>query len=193
GEISFDLKQVPLVRYSYLRSNINRISDIINDTDDILTTLLNQIKNNSSIDYKFYATYGKSRYFTMENTAIKLDRLDISLNFKLRISSIKTDPNIVTDIKTFIQPLIEELNELEVNRSIYFSNIITKVETEFKYNQNRILSFELTKINDYNTIYQSIVNTTKSVDIMTKAELLEYVPEFIRIDLDRITIEILPI
>ena len=193
GVISFDLKQVPLIRYSYLRNNINQISDILSDTDTSLSVLLNQIRNNSSIDYKFYATYGKSNYFTMENTSTVLDRLDISLTFKLRISAIKTDSAIVTDIKSFIQPLIEELNVLEVNRSIYFSNIITKVETEFKYTQNRILSFELTKINTYGIIYQSIVNTAKDVTLMTQAELLAYVPEFIRIDLDRITIEILSI
>jgi len=193
GDISFDLKQIPLVRYSDLRSQIARISDIIYNTNTTITSMLKLIKNNSSIDYKFYATYGRSRYFTMENTATRLDRLNISLNFKVRILASRSDPTIVNDIRALIKPLVEEINTLESNKSIYFSNIITQVENEFKYAQGRILSFELAKINDYSTLYQSIVNTTKPLTLMTKTELLEYVAEFVKLDIDKINIQIIPV
>jgi hypothetical protein len=193
GVISFDLKQVPLIRYSDLRSQVTRISDIIHNTNAIIASMLNLIKNNSSIDFKFYATYGRSKYFTMENTGIFLDRLNISLNFKIRINAALTDVSIVNDVRTLIKPLIEEINTLSATKSIYFSNIITQVENEFKYNQGRILAFELAKVNEYATLYQAIVNTTPALSLLTKDELLDYVAEFVKLDLDKINIEIIPV
>lgn len=191
GVFSFDIKQVPLIRYTELSNNINRISDIIENTNSIITAMLSLIRNNMSIDYKFYATYGKSRYLTMENTATKLDRLNMSLKFRLRVSATKPDVAIATDVKTFIQPLVEQVNNLSITSSVYFSNIITQVENEFKYDQNKILSCELVQVNDYTTLYQSIINTTKPLTMMTKAELLEYVAEFTKLDINDITVEIL--
>lgn len=190
---TFLIEQVPVIRYSVLKNNISNISSIIFNTDRILKNMLTQIRNNSSIDFKFYATYGKSRYFTMENSSTKLDRLDIALKFKLRVSRLKSDATIIEDIKVFVKPLIEQMNIVTLGQSIFFSNIITQVENEFKYKQDRILSFEILKINDYNIIYQSLVNNTKDINVMNKSELLEFIPEFVKLDLDKIDIEISPV
>jgi len=195
GGVNYDLKQIPLIRYSELRTHIDRISNVIMNTNTTMKTILNQIKNNSSIDYKFYATYGKSRFFKMENTTIPLDRLDIRMKFRVRILSTRTDTNLVRDLKAFIQPLIENINiaNMNINQSIYFSNIITQVENEFKYKQDRILAFELRQINDYLTLYQSLINTTPALETMTKEQLLQYVPEFVKLDMNKIDIEVIPV
>jgi hypothetical protein len=191
GNVSFSLKQLPLIRYSDIRSNITHISEVIQRTNATITSMLQLIKNNSSIDFKFFATYGRSKYFTMGESTTLLDRLNISLRFRARVSSNRVDTTIVADIRSFIKPLVEEINVLDTSKSIYFSNIITQVENEFKYTQNRILSFELAGVNDYTTLYQAVVNNTKPVSAMTQDELLDYVAEFVKLDLDKITIDIL--
>lgn len=194
GTLKFDLTQIPLVRYSELRNNIDRISQIITKTNAALSQLLLQIRNNSSIDYKFYATYGHSRYFSMESTNIPLDRLDITMRFKVRVLANRSDATLINDLKTFIRPLIEDINvNAFVNSSIYFSNVITQVENEFKYDQGRILAFELSKVNEYPVLYQSLINMTPVLDQMTKTELLEHVPEFVKMDINKIIIEIIPV
>jgi hypothetical protein len=195
SDINYDIKQIPLIKYSELRSNIDRVSDVIKSTNVTMKTILNQIKNNSSIDYKFYATYGKSKYFKMENTTTSLDRLDIKMKFRVRMLATRTDTSLVSDLKTFIQPLIENINinSMNINESIYFSNIITQVENEFKYKQARILAFELRQINDFSLLYQSLINTTPPLDTMTKDQLLQYIPEFVKLDISKIDIEVIPV
>jgi len=195
GVINFDIKQIPLVRYSELRSNFDRISNVIMRTNTEMRSLLNQIKNNSSIDYKFYATYGKSRFFKMENTNVDLDRLDIKMRFRVRILSTRTDNTLIADLKAFIKPLIESINvsSMNINQSIYFSNIITQVENEFKYRQDRILAFELRQVNEYDTLYQSLINTTPDLETMTKEQLLQFIPEFVKLDINKIEIEVIPV
>ena len=192
GVISFDIKQVPLVRYTELMSNIYNISAIIDNANNIMTTMLT-LMSNMSIDYKFYATYGKSKYFTLGNTTDLLNSLDLKLKFRIRISSIKTDTSIISDIRSFIQPLVEDVNNTSSVSSVYFSNIITKIENEFKYSQNRIIACELIKVNDYSVVYQSLINNTKELQSMTKSELLEYVPEFTKLSPSNITIELFQI
>jgi len=195
GVIHYEVKQIPLVRYSELRTNMNRISNVIMNTNTSMRTLLSQIKNNSSIDYKFYATYGKSKFFKMENTNIPLDRLDIRMKFRVRMMATRTDNTLISDLKSFIQPLIENINvsNMNINQSIYFSNIITQVENEFKYKQDRILAFELRQVNEYNTLYQSLINTTPALETMNKEQLLQFIPEFVKIDINKIEIEVIPV
>jgi len=195
GNVSYDIKQIPLIKYGELRSNIDRVSNVIKDTNTTMKTILNQIKNNSSVDYKFYATYGRSRYFKMENTTTSLDRLDIKMKFRVRMLATRTDTTLVTDLKSFIQPLIENINKasMNINESIYFSNIITQVENEFKYKQARILAFELRQINDFGLLYQSLINTTPALETMNKDQLLQYIPEFVKLDITKIEIEVIPV
>jgi hypothetical protein len=195
SDINYDIKQIPLIKYSELRSSIDRVSNVIKNTNITMKTILNQIKNNSSIDYKFYATYGKSNYFIMENTTTSLDRLDIKMKFRVRMLATRTDTTLVSDLKSFIQPLIETINiaSMNINESIYFSNIITQVENEFKYKQERILAFELRQINDFMLLYQSLINTTPALDTMNKTQLLQYVPEFVKLDISKIDIEVIPV
>lgn len=193
GVISFDLKQVPLIRYSDLRTQVSRIAEVIANTNTTINSMLELIKNNASIDFKFFATYGRSKYFTVGETSTTLDRLNLSLKFRVRISSSRVDTTLVSDIRAYIKSLVEEINSSSSTKSIYFSNIVTQVENEFKYTQARILSFELYKINDYDVLYQAIVNNTKDVDSMTQDELLDYVGEFVTLDLDKITIDIVTV
>jgi hypothetical protein len=195
SDMDFSVKQIPLIKYTELRADIDRVSNVIKNSNETLKIILNQIKNNSSIDFKFYATYGKSNYFRMENTVTSLDRLDIKMKFRVRMLSTRTDTTLVADLKAFIQPLIETINvsSMSINESIYFSNIITQVENEFKYKQSRILAFELRQINDFGLLYQSLINTTPSLDIMNKDQLLQYVPEFVKLDISKIDIEVIPV
>jgi hypothetical protein len=182
GVYYYNIKEVPLIRYSYLLNNVDRISDVINKTRVTLEGMAALITNNFSIDYKFYSTYGKSRYFKVGDTA-ELDRLNLKLAFKIRLQPTQSAA-IFDEIKRHIKTYIEQLNSVSgAVKSVYISNIITSVENTFK-----IKNMELIKINDYTVLYQSVDNKTPDMKNMTSSEIREYVPEFVNISINDISI-----
>ena len=205
---------IPVLQFSQSLSDAisDRITNVIYDTNENLMDLSNRITNSFSIDYKFFRTYGPCRYFklkslnsdkTSKNDEGKsLGNLDIKIKFSLLIKQNLSisDNEVVSQLKSYIKTRIEELNN-ETNEddyTIYISNIITDIENEFN---DYVRSIELVSINDdidpeFNSSYRIIeynkpnfddveyYNSTNSNDIK------EYIPEYINVPLNNITIDI---
>lgn len=197
------LTDIPVIQFSQCVSDnmANRISNIIADTHENLTDLSSKITNNFGIDYKFFRTYGPCRYFKLEHagdgSTEELGNLDITISFKLLIKSNLTisDNDVVNQLKLYIKQRIEELNSEtdDDDYTVYISNIITDIENEFN---DYVRSIELTSINGKDSSYRIIrYNKPSFNDIdfytaATRSDVKEYVPEYINVPVNNITISI---
>ncbi|MDD3172207.1 MAG: hypothetical protein PHF63_00835 [Herbinix sp.] len=151
-----------------------------------ILNIVQNITNNYSIDLKFYNTYGRSRMFTVGEEQDKLDKVNISIYFKVS-PIINTDSDLlVRDLKIFIKSFIEDINDNGYN-SLYISNLIQEIENTFE--QVKYLKFQ--KINDYSSDVQVIDNLSSSFSNLTSSERRNYVPEFLTIGEKDIRIDLI--
>jgi hypothetical protein len=93
---------------------------------------------------------------------------------------------LVTEMKMFIKEYFESINK-ESNDGIFISNLIQELENTFS--QIRYLKFE--SINGYSSEYQSIENITINIEDLNKQERIDFIPEYLNIELEDIYIELL--
>lgn len=134
------------------------------------------LANSMKIDMKYYNTYGKSANTFIADEQL-IDRTSIKIYFKLFLKNESLFSTTADEVRKIIKRFIETLNDDGVN-SIHVSNIIRTIEEEV-INIDHLIYVNL---NDYTTSeYQTIVNKTPDPDTMTKAQIYNYVPEFINI------------
>ena len=90
------------------------------------------------------------------------------------------------DIEKIYEEYFETVN-VNTNDGIFISNLIQQLENTFP--QIRYLKFE--SINGYPSEIQSIENVTVDVSTLSKEDRIDYVPEYLNIELDDIIIELL--
>lgn len=193
-------EDIPVVQYSKIIDEQigNRITDIIPSTKELLYDMVNKLPNNFGLDFKFFRTYGPCRYFKLEkvivsdeNDSINLNNLDIKTKFNVLIkNNINiSDNDLINSIKNFIKSYIETINTTAEDYTIYISNVITELEKEFS---SYVKSIELVSINDNINTYRILKYNKPNFDdsSISKEYIKEYVPEYINIPLENITITI---
>lgn len=182
------ISSVPVVNSQLLLNN-SLYDELFNDIStqyDYINKSINLLTNNYGIDVKFYNTYGKSKNFKIgDNGERFLDKVNISIKFKVHPVFGVDETEFVRDIKLFIKNYIENINISGTN-TIYISNLIRQLENNF----NKIEYLKFVGINNYNTDMQSIINTTVDLNSLTKSDRINYIPEYLTIKLDDINIEI---
>ena len=101
---------------------------------------------------------------------------------------------IISKLKSYIKDTIESLNTDEDDYTQYMSNIITGLETQFS---DIIQSIELASINDETDMNcRSLKYNKPTVESLenvstTRQEMRDYVPEYMNLPVDNITINII--
>lgn len=128
-----------------------------------------KMENSFGVDFKFYNTYGPSKLFTLDNNEEYIHRVNIQLNFRVKLASAY-DVYTVDYIKEYVKTVIvENLNEED---SLHIPNLITNVTNKYR---ESIVFFEFLGIDDYGPGVQHLYH--KDVDYV------ELVPEFININM----------
>lgn len=178
------LSSIPFIKY-----------DIINDSDkfpffiasltaqyNVMEESLELLQNTTHIDVKFYNTYGKSKNFYIGDDEEVIDKVNLTIKFKIQTMGTADTSDVIRDLKILIKEYIETLNN-GVNE-LYISNLIRKIETDMpEIHHCRFLG-----INGYSCSYQTITNKTKTLDELPKHERRQYVPEMLVVNLDDIII-----
>jgi hypothetical protein len=89
-------------------------------------------------------------------------------------------------MKMFIKEYFEEINK-DVNDGIFISNLIQELENTFK----GIRYLKFVSLNKYDNDCQSIENTTVDITTLKKDERINFVPEYLNIELEDIKIDLL--
>lgn len=203
------LTDIPVVKYSECLNydTFSRISENIINAHESISDLSYNIVNNFSIDFKFFRTYGPCRYFKLGKTSeesdsidkVNLGNLDISIVFSLLIKNNLSisDADVVAELKSYIKERIESLNIKDSDDSndytIYISNIITDIENKFN---DYVRSIELVSINGYDSSYRIIYYDKPKLDdveyynSLSSGDVKEYLPEYINVPLNNISIKV---
>lgn len=183
--------QIPLVS-AYDLSIPDKFSDLIkrlNSEFDFLKDALNTIENNYSIDLKFVGTYGRSRLFEVNNDESareKLNKLNCTLQLTI-VTIVGVDNLIVSDsVKDFIQSYFEKINK-DGDSTVKISNLIQELEN--KYPEIDHLFFK--KINDYDSSYQVLINTSPAnPNNVINSNAYNYIPEYITMRKEDISLRV---
>lgn len=151
-----------------------------------LMEIVDKITNNYGIDLKFYNTYGRSKNFVVGEEGQLLDKTNISIHFKVAPAVGAIQEDLIRNLKIFIKNYIEGINNKGYN-SIYISNLIQAIENNFP----DVKYLKFVRINNYDSSVQVIENKNSDLNLLTKEERRDYVPEYLTISLDDVLIEII--
>ena len=181
---SISLTSIPFIKYDIARDK-ERFDYFISSLTSQYTAMENEevLQNSSHIDIKFYNTYGKSKNFYIGDNHDSINRVNLSIGFKVKIVNTDDTNTTIRNLKILIKNYIETLNTSGTNE-LYISNLIKEIENQIP----EIHHLKFLGINDYSTDYQTI--TSKAVDIneLSKEERRDYVPEMLVVNLDDIKI-----
>ena len=185
------IKDVPVIKWkeNIYESDIeefDRFVQILKSQYDYMDEIMSKKTNNYSIDMKFYNTYGRSNNFVVGEDQELLNHVNCTLELKVYPYVRSEGPTLVRDMKMFIKEYFENINK-EQNEGIFISNLTQELENTFP--GIRYLKFE--SVNNYGYSCQSIENTAVDVTTLDKAERIEFVPEYLNIELEDIIIELL--
>lgn len=168
---SFTIEGVPLVRYSYCNdiSKNSELIDYIQYRKSYIDEALIILENSFGVDMKFFNTYGPSKTFQIGHNNEMIDKVNISLTFKLK-PKYGASEDVKDFVISYIRDSIENINNIE---DIHMSNLITDITTVFR---DDIEFIEFCNINEYNSLYQYLKRTQR--------DLLKDVPEFINVNLN---------
>lgn len=171
----YTLKSVPMLRYSYYLSE-SRVEYFINQlyTKKIyIDHALTLIEGLSGIDFKLFNTYGPSRVFRVGYDKSNLNRTNLTLNFRMKFF-MGADENLKDYVVSYIKLYVENLNNIS---DLHVSNLITSVKNKYP----DVEYIEFLGINNYGPVMQYIIKQEPENEF--------YVPEFLNINLNQLTME----
>lgn len=164
----------------------DRFTSLLSSQYDYMSEIMAKKTNNYSIDMKFYNTYGRSNNFVVGDEQEILNHVNCSLKLKVYPYVRSEGAQLVQDMKMFIKEYFETINK-DSNDGIFISNLIQELENTF----SGIRYLKFVSINDYDNDYQSVENTAVDVTVLKKEDRIAFVPEYLNIELEDITIELL--
>jgi hypothetical protein len=171
GSTSYKLTGVPVIRYSYF-NDYTRSKEFFSELalkKTYIDDALSVVENPFSIDLKFFNTYGKSKMFYIGYNKELLDKVNLTLNFRVKLVT-GADDNTIPYIKSAIKSYIEDINTVD---SIHMNNICTEIKNNYSSN---ITFIEFAGINNYDATYQYL----EKIDV---SEITD-VPEFVNVNTD---------
>ena len=181
-----DILSLPFVRWSIIRDENNLayfMNSFIAQYNQLTEIINTTLRGQTSIDVKFYNTYGRSNNFIVGENDQKLDTVNLSLSFDMWFVPGTDQVSVIPEIKNFIKNDIETINTSGMN-NLHISNLMRKIESKFSY----VDHIRFNEINNYESSYQSVKNNATDLSTLSVAERRYYVPELLVVDIDDITI-----
>lgn len=182
------IKEIPLVRANWIKKshNFSQLMKLLNDTNEFIEETYDLLENNYTIDLKFFNTYGKSRFYNIgigdpdlseEDQMLKLNIVNISLRFGVRVSSLIDKTIFEQRFIEFVRDYVEKLNDLSHDGdSIKLMDMVTDINNNF----DEIERLEFYGIDDLDAARAQYITSWSTTEI-EKLGYKEYVPEFINV------------
>lgn len=140
----YRVSNVPLIKYDYFRSEdmVEYFFGELLRRKYYIDESLNYLEDSFGMNFKFFNTYGPAHMFTLDNGTRYLNRINISIRFKLALQA-NYDENIVQYIKDDIKNYVESISEIN---SLHMSNLVTQITKTYS---ESIIFFEFLDINGY--------------------------------------------
>lgn len=159
------IKRIPLISALYFLNNKLNLdfTKSFESLQNLLSSTLNLLTNNTSLDLKFFNSYGLSNNFSSDTT-------DLSLKLQIKLK-IKPLPELDYNIKNFIVKFIERSND-NIDKYIAISNLIKELENNFT---------DITYIRFISLNGSNIQNINELNTYIDKNYPKDYVPEFLTV------------
>lgn len=147
----YTIKDVPMVKFDYFKTEemVESFCGELIKRKYYIDEALMRIEDSFGMNFKFFNTYGPSRLFTLDNETAYLDRVNISLKFRVALQP-NYDENIIQYMTDDIKEFIDQINTID---SLHISNLITSITSKYK---DSITFFEFLGINDYGPAKQHL-------------------------------------
>ena len=158
----FIIEDVPVVKFDYFLTEAMAqyfFRELVYRKEFIEEALV-RIEDTFGINFKFVNTYGPSRLFTLDNSGRYVNRVNMTLNFRLGLQ-VNYEENIIQYIKDDIKSYIEQINKID---SIHMSNLVSLI-TE-KYSES-ITFFEFVDMNGYGPSEQHLYSMEMPKTVIT--------------------------
>lgn len=158
----FMIRNVPLIKYDYFKneSMVEYFCGELIRRKSYIDEALKVIEDSFGIDFKFFNTYGPSHLFTLDADAWYLNRVNLSLTFRMGLR-VNYDENIIQYIMDDIKAYIEDIEHIN---SLHMSNLITEITSKY---EESITFFEFVDMNGYGPGVQHLYAMEMPEDVIT--------------------------
>ena len=156
------IENVPMVKYDYFKTESMVeffCSELIRRKAYIDQAIL-VLEDSFGMDFKFFNTYGPSKLYTLDNATRYLNRVNLTVTFKLGLQ-VNYDENIVQYITDDVKAFLEDIDSVG---SIHMSNLVTEITQ--KYSES-ITFFEFVDMNGYGPGEQHLFAMEMPDDVIT--------------------------
>ena len=171
GKYHYMVMGVPMIKYNYFKdeSMVNYFCSELIRRKYYIDEALHYIEDSFGMNFKFFNTYGPSKRFTLDNGVQYLDRVNITLKFRVALMP-NYDENIIQYMTDDIKGFVESINEIS---SLHIPNLITTITTKYR---DSLTFFEFLGFNGYGPGQQHLfampmpddVETPELININTK-------------------------
>lgn len=178
---------IPFIRWTIVNDpdQLSYFLDLFYNQYEFITKTIigTKLRTVTSIDMKFYNTYGRSRNFLIGEDNEVLDTVNLRIEFDIWFVSGTDTIQVKPIVRSFIRRNIEVINTSGYN-NIFISNLMRKIELEFSY----IDHIRFVQINTYSSDYQAVKHCVTDLNDLTVEERRWYVPEMLVVSDDNIII-----
>lgn len=181
-----NMYSLPFLRWSMIKDIENLkyfMSSFLAQYNTLVDIINTKLREETSIDVKFYNTYGKSRNFIVGEKDERLNTVNLFMSFDMWFVPGTDLLAAIPEVKEYIKKEVETINTASLN-NLYISNLMRKIELNFAYVDHIIFN----SINAYDSTYQAVKNSITDLKELTVEERRTYVPELLVIDVDDIEI-----
>lgn len=183
------IRSVPLVKYSLLVEDNTKddweyfLDNFMHHYEYMDRIIIEELRNASHIDMKFYNSYGKSKNYMIgeEDETEIISTVTPKIYFDIWVSQTTDVVTAERDLKIAIKDYIEDINDSS-GANLFISNLMNFIQDKYVY----VDHMRFRGICDYDTTYQAITNTTADVNTLTRDERRYYVPEILNVPLEYI-------
>ena len=158
----FIIENVPVIKYGYFQNEdmVQYFASELIRRKNYIDEALTQIEDLFGINFKFVNTYGPSKLFTLDNVSNYINRVNLSLTFRVGLQ-VNYDENVIQYIKDDIKAYMEDINSID---SIHMSNLVTEITNNYS---KSIRFFEFIDMNGYGTSEQHLYAMPMPDDVVT--------------------------
>lgn len=184
------IKGLPVIgnHYIYDYDTFKNFFDTFSFYYNILKDNFKHLETNTSVNLKFYNTYGPSITFKSYNNEEEASNIytDVKLKLYIKLAEYSYSTELDYKIKKYIVDFLNECNSND-NKLFAISNLLNGLERNF----DDIIYVQFDSFNNFinedldTSEYQLIKNNYPEIKEMTREQLINYVPEFINIHLNK--------
>ena len=158
----FRIHNVPLIKYDYFRdeSMVEFFCSELVRRKSYIDQAIENLEDYFGMDFKFFNTYGPSKMYTLDGVSNYLNRVNLSLTFRLGLQ-VNYDENIVQYITDDVKEFVENINEIT---SVHMSNLVADITAKY---EESITFFEFMDFNGYGPGEQHLYAMQMPDDVRT--------------------------